>query len=138
MDIIDRGGWSFFNGAQCGAFYESMGGKYQSKLLNLSHIYWIIQEICSTSDLDRKKASHWDKGAGFQLKGTKRYFDEFNIDQNRIWCIKRGVADVNRIIHPEPDLPKSERKVRPKWLKCVQSRLSGFFLQRYLPKRRAS
>ena len=116
-------------------FFCSCTG-YNAILLNLSHIYRIIQEICSTSDLDRKKASLWDKGAGFQLKGTKRYFDEFNIDQNRIWCIKRGVAGVNRIIHPEPDLPKSERKVRPKWLKIskgLKTKLDGEWTARSLP-----
>jgi hypothetical protein len=54
-------------------FFCSCTG-YNAVLLNLSHIYWLIQEICSTSDLDRKKASLWDKGAGFQLRRYKEIF----------------------------------------------------------------
>ena len=109
---------------------------YNAVLLNLSHFYWLIQEICSISDLEHKKASPWDKGAGFQLKGTKRYFDEFHVDQNRIWCIERGIAGVNRETRPTPDLPKSEKKVRPKWLKIskgLRTKLDGEWTARSLP-----
>jgi hypothetical protein len=115
-------------------FYSCTG--YNAVLLNLSHIYWLIQEICSISDLEHKKASIWDKGAGFQLKGTKRYFNEFHVDENRIQCIERGVAGVNRVIRTEPDLPKSERKVRPKWVKIskgLRTKLGGEWTARSLP-----
>jgi len=116
-------------------FFCSCTG-YNAVLLNLSHFYWLIQKICSISDLEHKKASLWDKGAGFQLKGTKRYFDEFHFDQNRIWCIERGVAGVNREIRPAHDLPISQRKVRPKWLKIskgLRNKLDGEWTARSLP-----
>ena len=116
-------------------FFCSCTG-YNAILLNLSHFYWLIQKIFSISDLEHKKASLWDKGAGFQLKGTKRYFDEFHVDQNRIWCIEKGVAGVNREIRPAPDLPISERKVRPKWLKIskeLRTKLDGEWTTRSLP-----
>ena len=74
---------SITNVGEITEFFCSCTG-YNAVLLNLSHIYWLIQEICSISDLEHKKASLWDRGAGFQLKGTKRYFDEFHVDQNRI------------------------------------------------------
>jgi len=88
------------------------------------------------SFLEHKKASLWDKGAGFQLKGTKRYFDEFHVNQNRIWCVERGVAGVNRVTFPKPDSPKSERKARPKWLKIskgLRTKLDGEWTARSLP-----
>jgi hypothetical protein len=43
---------------------------------------------------------------------------------------------VNRITHPEPGLPKSERKVRPKWLKIskgLRTKLDGEWTARSLP-----
>jgi hypothetical protein len=126
---------SITNVSEITDFFCSCTG-YNAVLLNLSHIYWLIQKICLVPDLEHKKASLWDKGAGFQLKGTKRYFDEFHVDENRIQCIERGVAGVNRIIHPEPDLPISGRKVRPKWLKIskgLRTKLDGEWTARSLP-----
>jgi hypothetical protein len=64
---------SITNVGEITEFFCSCTG-YNAVLLNLSHIYWLIQEICSTSDLDRKKASLWDKGAGFQLRRYKEIF----------------------------------------------------------------
>ena len=103
---------------------------------NLSHFYWLIQSICSISDLEHKNASLWDRGAGFQLKGTKRYFDDFLVDQNRIWCIERGVAGVRREIRPALDLPISKRKLRPNWLKIskrLRTKLDGEWTARSFP-----
>ena len=97
-------------------FFCSSTG-YNAVLLNLSYFYWLIQSICSISDLEHKNASLWDIGAGFQLKGTRRYFDDFLFDQNRIWFIERGVAGVRRAIRPALDLPICKRKLRPNWLK---------------------
>lgn len=116
-------------------FFCSCTG-YNAILLNLSHLYWLIQEICSISDGTYRRNSLWNKGAAFQLKGTKRYFDEFHVDQNRIWCIERGIAGVNRVILSKPDLPKSEREVRPKWLKVskgLNAKLGGEWTARSLP-----
>ncbi len=116
-------------------FFCSCTG-YNAVLLNLSHFYWLIQSVCSISDLEHKNASIWDRGAGFQLKGTKRYFDDFLVDQNRIWCIERGVAGVRQEIPPELDLPTSKRKKRPKWLKIAKrlgTKLDGEWTARSLP-----
>ncbi len=114
-------------------FCDSTG--YKAVLLNLSHIYWLIQEICSISYFPNRKDSLWDKGAGFQLKGTKRYFDEFSVDQNRIWCIERGVVGVNRFTL-STDLSKSEQKTHPKWIKIskgLETQLGGEWTTRSLP-----
>jgi len=116
-------------------FFCSCTG-YNAVLLNLAHFYWLIQSICSISDLEHKNASLWDRGAGFQLKGTKRYFDDFLVDQNRIWCIERGVAGVRREIRPALDLPISKRKLRPKWLKIskrLRTKLDGEWTARSFP-----
>ena len=116
-------------------FFCSCTG-YNAVLHNLSHFYWLIQSICSISDLEHKNASLLDRGAGFQLKGTKRYFDDFFVDQNRIWCIERGVAGVRREIRPALDLQISKRKLRPKWLKIskrLRTKLDGEWTVRSLP-----
>ena len=108
---------------------------YNAVLFDLSHIYWIIQEISSISN---SNTSPWDKGVGFQLRGTKRYFEEFYIGQNRICCIERGVARVNRIIdpHPKPGFRKAEEKARIKWpriSKGLRKELDGEWTARSLP-----
>ena len=109
---------------------------YKAVLLNLSHFYWLIQSICSISDLEHKNASLWDRGAAFQLKGTKRYFDDFLVDQNRIWCIETGVAGVRNENPPEHNLTTSKRMKRPIWLKIskgLRTKLDGEWTARSWP-----
>jgi hypothetical protein len=116
-------------------FFCSCTG-YNAGIFDLSHIYWLIQEVSSISNFENKNLSPWDKGIGFQLKGTKRYFDEFPIGQHRIWCIERGIAGMNLIVHPKPDLPKSKRKDQRKWSrlsKGLRTNLDGQWTVRSLP-----
>ena len=109
---------------------------HKAVVLSISELYWLIQEIRSIPDLNLEEDSVWNKGAGFQLKGKKRYFEDFQVGQNSIRCIKPGIVGVNRIILSNLNITNEDRKLRPKWAQVVRdlnNSIGGEWTARSLP-----
>ena len=64
----------------------------------------------------------------------KKYFDEFTIDQTRIWCIERGVVGIDKKPSGKTNSACSRKKV--KWQKVsriLTKNLGGDWTTRSLP-----
>lgn len=113
-------------------FQSSTGHK--AIAITLSETYWLINEICTiiAKGLEEDNII-WRKGIGFQLKGSKRYFDDFQVEWGMVRCIQPGIVGI--MVPSFQNVLTQKRKSFPSWQKIkrkLSNRLDGVWIARSL------
>jgi len=113
-------------------FQSSTGHK--TVAITLSETYWLINEIRSIQAQRLEDNILLRKGIGFQLQGTKRYFEDFQVEWGLIRCIKPGVVGI--MVPSLQSTFTQKRRSLPPWQKIkrkLSNKLDGEWTARSLP-----
>lgn len=96
--------------------------------LSLSELYWLINKITSMANHKNISGVNWGVGVGLQIKGTRRYFEDFNNGLVSVHCMEPGVAAIIRMQYIARQQPPQKRKKQVEWIKVsktLNNRLKG-------------
>ncbi len=104
------------------------------KALSLSWLNLLVKEIFFDATRQIRPGVDLKLGAGFQIEGRRRYFDDFQIGPFHVQCFSRSFAKMHQLRHKNEQEPHGRtRKSNINWVRLskeLDGKLGGKWIAR--------